>query len=489
MSASLARLVREAIQKQQVLRPGQRVAVAVSGGADSVALLMLLLEVRDKLGVVLSVAHVNHKLRGKSSDTDERFVADLAARHELMCFTERADVRAMAQRKKANLEATARGCRYAFFAKLIADRQIDWVAVAHTQDDQAETVLGHIFRGTGLKGLAGIHPVTEEIIRPLLGFRRETLRTYLKLRKQPWREDSSNQNSTRLRARIRKELLPLLERKFQPGIVDHLCALAELAREDSAWLDAVAAEQLDAVCELQSGSVRIGVSALVNPLDGKSSPKGAAALNTGAITKRMVRIIVQKLKLSAGQLTSRHVDAILNLGKTGVTGKFLPLPGRLQVRKIRDCLVFSVASPREPRNFEFPGQFEHTIVLEPGPGGAAVRLPHLGCVFRFTAIDWLTERRETRHTGMVLDRELLRFPLVLRNWRAGDAFRPLGHHKAHKLKDLLSEKHIDRRQRDGWPVLTSSGVLVWARGFPAAKEFAATEKTQAGIVIAEEMLP
>jgi tRNA(Ile)-lysidine synthase len=490
MAAGLANQLRDAIQKQQMLRPGSRVAVAVSGGADSVALLLLLLQIRAQLGVVLSVAHFNHQLRGRSSDKDERFVAILAARHQLVFHAQRGDVLAQAQRDKANLEATARRNRYAFFARLIADGHADCVAVAHTRDDQAETVLAHILRGTGLKGLAGIHPTTDQIIRPLLGFRRATLRAYLKSQKQRWGEDPTNQDTSRLRARIRKQLLPLLEKKFQPGVVEHLCTLAELAREDSAWLDSAAMQQVDASCEFKAGKARIFVAALLSSNDDNPamSSRYADAASNRARARRTVRIIAQKLKPHAGQLTSQHVAAILELAEHGETGKSLPLPGGLYVQKVRECLIFAAMSGRETEKSGAAKQFEHGVDLQIASTGTLVRLPHLGCVIRFTAIDWVTQRRETRLTGAVLDRQLLRSPLVLRNWRAGDIFQPLGHHRAHKLKHLLSDRRIGQQERQGWPVLTSDGVLVWARGFPAAKEFAASEKTRAGIVIAEEVL-
>src|SRR5208282_5231773 len=142
------------------LRPGQRIGVAVSGGADSVALLHLLLELRDKLGLVLSVVHLNHKLRGRASDADEKFVAKLAAKHGLPFFVAREDVSAKAKRERVNLEDAARRARYAFFDGLVSEGQLERIAVAHTADDQAETVIAHILRGTGLAGLAGIHPET-----------------------------------------------------------------------------------------------------------------------------------------------------------------------------------------------------------------------------------------------------------------------------------------------------------------------------------------
>src|SRR5262249_4748323 len=144
----------------------------------------------------------------------------------------RADVAAKAKRDKTNLEDTARRERYAFFDRLVAQGHITKIAVAHTADDQAETVLAHILRGTGLAGLGGIHPVAGNVFRPLLQFRRAELRTYLRSRKQIWREDASNRDTTKNRARIRKELIPLLENKFQPAVVEHLANLADLARED-----------------------------------------------------------------------------------------------------------------------------------------------------------------------------------------------------------------------------------------------------------------
>src|SRR5216683_8193420 len=180
MGQSLVRRVQSAIEEQGLLRAGERVGVAMSGGADSVALLLLLVELRKQLGIVLSVVHFNHKLRGKASDRDEKFAAKLAEKYGLAFHAGRADVGAMAKRDKANLEDTARRARYEFFASLVDAKHLDKIAVAHTMDDQAETVLAHILRGTGLAGLGGIHPVVGHVVRPLLTVRRAELRTYLR---------------------------------------------------------------------------------------------------------------------------------------------------------------------------------------------------------------------------------------------------------------------------------------------------------------------
>jgi tRNA(Ile)-lysidine synthase len=468
------------------------VAVAVSGGADSVALLHLLLELRSRLGIVLSVAHFNHQLRARASDTDEKFVAQLAAKHGLAFHLERADIAARAQRDKANLEDTARRARHAFFASLVRDGRATHVAVAHTADDQAETVLAHILRGTGLAGLGGIHPIARHIVRPLIQMRRLDLRAYLRANKHPWREDATNRDTTKLRARIRKKLIPLLEKHFQPAVVMHLAALADLAREDEAFLEALAEERAAAIVERNAGTARIRIKDLLAPsTPNESGTRSTASAENGArhsraLSKRLVRALVEERKLRPGQLNAGHVQALLDLAERGENGKSLPLPGGIEVRRERDTLVFDASpiSGGATKVHENSKHFECEVAFP--PNRVVLPVPCLGCVFRFTIIDWPAKRRETSSTGAVFDRDALGAPLVLRSWRPGDKLRPLGHRNAHKLKRLLNEKRISRWERDGWPVLTSGGVLAWARGFPVAAEFAASERTRVGILIAEE---
>jgi tRNA(Ile)-lysidine synthase len=376
----------------------------------------------------------------------------------------------------------------------VEDGHVTRVAVAHTADDQAETVLAHVLRGTGLTGLGGIHPVAEHVVRPLLAVRRAELRGYLKSRKQRWREDLTNRDVTKLRARIRKKLLPLLEKDFQPGVVEHLRMLAELAREDEAFLDSVT-EQHAAVLERMAGAVRISIDDLLTARKAKTLSTERAEHTKGtdkegeaatALSKRLVRRVVEELKTRAGQLNAAHVGIVLELARHGENGKCVALPGSVEVRRERDALLFRATAGSGDARKEQPKKYEYAVDLTAGP--AAVPVPYLGCVFRFTVIDWPAKRGETRDTGPVLDRDRLRVPLALRNWRPGDRLQLPGHRHAHKLKRLLNEKHISRWERNGWPVLTSGGVLAWARGFPVAAEFAASERTRAGIVIGQEPL-
>jgi tRNA(Ile)-lysidine synthase len=332
--------------------------------------------------------------------------------------------------------------------------------------------------------------------------RRAELRTYLRSKKQKWREDASNQDTERTRARIRKKLLPLLEHEFQSGVVEHLVSLAEFAREDEEFLELLALEHCEALARRTKIEGRISVRDLLQPLKRISiypedavSRENAAEKNQGALTKRILRRLIEERKTGAGQITAQHVASVVELARRGENGKAVQLPGGVDVRRERNDLVFRTNSSRPARRNDGKRgadetsavEYEYKIDFENlGKGDATLRVSQAGCVFRLRVIDWPANRGETKESGAVLDRDRLRLPLVLRNWRFGDKLQPAGHQKAHKLKRLLNEKRVSRWERDGWPVLTSAGVLVWARGFPVAKEFAVNEGTRTGILIAEE---
>ncbi len=467
------------IKKQEFLRAGERVGVAVSGGADSVALLRLLLELREELGIVLSVVHFNHKLRGKDSERDEAFVAALAEKHGLTLHVGRGDVGKKAKHEKANLEDAGRRARYAFFRRLTGGGLVDVVATAHTADDQAETVLAHILRGTGLAGLAGIHPMTSDgIVRPLLDVRRGELRKYLKSKRQSWREDATNRDTSRQRARMRKKLLPLLEKQFNPQTVNHLGELAQLALEEEALTEAFSRDHYEVLVKQEGDGVRISAHHVLWPF---SRPAGEVA--NKALGKRLIRKAFAKFASGQGQLTLQHVQQVMELAEFGENGKVLQLPGGVDVRRDDDVLVFLLRNEGGRRSKE---RIEYAYPVELRGAETKIAVKEISCVMRLRSIDWPSTRRETIERGeAALDREKLQGTLVLRNLRPGDRMRPEGRQGTHKLKSLLNEKRVSRWDRDGWPVLESGKNIVWARGFVAA-EFAAKNETRKAILVSEE---
>jgi len=235
------------VRRERLLRAGDRVGLAVSGGADSVALLRIMLELREELGIVLSVVHFNHKLRGAESEADAEFVTRLAQRHELPLHSGMGDVSSHAHSHHLSTEAAARELRYQYFRELFAANTLNRIATGHTLDDQAETVLLRIVRGAGTRGLAGIYsqlsysssgPIQTRllvpgsqfsVIRPLLATRRSVIEAYLRELGQDWREDSSNRDLRHARNRVRHGILPRLERTLNPGVRETLAETADIA--------------------------------------------------------------------------------------------------------------------------------------------------------------------------------------------------------------------------------------------------------------------
>jgi tRNA(Ile)-lysidine synthase len=487
---SLENRVLQTIRAARMLAPGDRAGVAVSGGADSVALFRLLLGLRGRLGITAVAVHFDHALRGTESDGDARFVSELAREHGVECVVGREDVRAAAASNKWNLEDAARRLRYAFFERLVAQGRATRILVAHTADDQAETVLAHIFRGTGSAGLAGIYPAVGVVARPLLGERREGLREYLRGLGQSWREDATNRDTSRQRARIREKLLPVLESEYSPGIVDRLTGLAGFAREEEVFWSALVEDRFHALVRNEDGKRSVRVSGLLAPLElsgGAAQAPNAALL---ALTERLVRRILREISGNLSGLGSAHVAQVIRLASASSSGRRVELPGEILVERSFDELIFSRKEQRQRmKNARETKASRDAYLYEvrlPDHGSATVMVHELKKRFCLKVIDWPLTERDTERDYTALDMQLLRAPLILRNWRPGDAYRPLGRRQSRKLKELFLAGRVPGRERAGWPVLESGGRVAWARGMPPADEFCARKGTQAAVLIEEE---
>jgi tRNA(Ile)-lysidine synthase len=479
--APIERVLLKGLRESGMLAPGDRLGVAVSGGADSVALLHLLHALRARLGVTLVVVHFDHCLRGVASDEDARFVAELARSLSLECVVDREDVRAAAARHKWNLEDAGRRLRYAFFDRMMIEKHLAGVAVAHTADDQAETVLSRLIRGTGPAGLSAIHPVVTtaagRVIRPLLDFRRSQLRDYLGRLGQAWREDATNQDVTHLRARIRSRLLPLLETEFSPGVVDHLSNLASLSSEQEVFWDALADESFRRLAQRTGEQASIAVADLLAPMP-LAFAKDAAPLR--ALTERLIRKMYAAVRSHLRNLTSVQVEQVIRLAARSTSGHRVELPGGISARRDFDQIIFS--APARSRGARTAASYAYALRL-PERGSTSVSVLELHTRFLLKVIDWPKAQRETRQDAGALDAELLASPLVLRNWRPGDSYRPRARHRNRKLKDMMRAARIASGERSVWPVLESCGRIAWARGLPPAGDFCAHEGTRLAVLI------
>jgi tRNA(Ile)-lysidine synthase len=496
MRTPLEQQVLEGIRRSRMLSAGDRVGVAVSGGADSVALLRLLEALRAELGITMLVAHFDHSLRGTESQADAEFVAALARASGLEFVSAREDVASEAERHGWNLEDAARRLRYAFFKRVIEEGRATRIAVAHTADDQAETLLAHLIRGTGLTGLGGIYPAVGAVVRPLLGTRRRDLREYLRARGDAWREDATNRDVRRLRARIRGQLLPALERDFSPAIVEHLSGLAGLAREEEVFWTALVEDRFRAHVRESGGSFAIDVANLLAPLELHVIPADGELFTGGsslrALTERLIRRLYERVRGDRRELSARHVEQVIRLAIESASGRRAELPGGIVVERNFDTLIFSRSGTvrNSVSTQETAGSrnaYQYVMGL-PGQGASTVSVTELGRRFSLKVIDWPVNASETKSAGEALDAALLRTPLILRNWRPGDAYRPRGRRQLRKLKQMFLAGRVPSRERAGWPVLESDGKVIWARGMPPADEFCAREGTRVGVVIEEDHL-
>ncbi len=485
--SELANKVQQAIRRRELLAPGMRVAVACSGGADSVALLRLLDELKHSLGLRLLVVHLNHQLRGAEADADEGFVARLAAQLELEFRARREDVAARAKKERANLEEAGRQARLEFFASLLTEGAADVVALAHTLDDQAETLLARLVRGAGTRGLAGIYPVVEHpagatrgsLVRPLLGIPRADLRTYLSEREQPWREDTSNFDRSRLRSRLRFELLPQLTRLAGPAALEHLARLAEQAREEESFWSAVIEEQFRQLVNQRGEEFELAVAALETPLAALARlPARQMREAQRAVARRLVRRTLAAVRGDLRRLTQTHVESVLRLVEAGHSGQRVELPG-VGVERRFGTLIFRRAPSGRSRETSAPPSYR-LQVDQPG----WVRLPDGPALhFKLVGVEQLESSYNDR-TGAA-DAARTPFPLLVRSWLPGDRFQPVGAARRKKLKTLFQQERVARAERFRWPVVLSGGEIVWVPRFGVAAGYGLLPESRMALVIEE----
>ncbi len=436
-----------------MLPPGIRIGVAVSGGADSVALFRTLHALAPEQHWTLVVLHVNHKLRGEESDADAQFVQQLAANLGSFCT-----IAEIPLSGAGNLEQEARVARITFFRESMQLHNLHKVAQGHTQSDQAETVLFRLLRGAGSAGLSGIRPATKDgFIRPFLNITRGETREYLHNLAQPWRDDSSNQSLAFDRNRIRLELLPALAQAWNPQIETTLAALAEWARAEEEYWEPVIAD--------------LAARHFTNSHAAQICTTGALTSLPLAAARRLVRHAIGLVRGDLQSIDFGHVEKILALAAQSEGSGRLQIPG-VDIMRSFDWLRFA-----QPGTYS---RDRHSSSLVPIPG----EIPLPGKLSTL-----LLQLRDSNcsYNGVVncLDRDLLPPSLELRTWQPGDQYRPASRPAEVKLKTLFQEARIPLWDRNWWPVLAAGEAIVWTRQFGVAAQFSATPSTRSAVVVTE----
>jgi tRNA(Ile)-lysidine synthase len=459
------------ITRYSMFRTGDRVGVAVSGGADSLCLLHILLELAPRWDLRLNVLHLDHKLRGEESRQDAAFVREIAASLGLPFELGEIDVAAACRETAENLEQAARTARLNFyrgFLKQVGDRAplLDRVAVGHTRSDQAETVLFRFLRGSGTAGLAGIRPVTGDgIVRPLIETEHAEVLQYLSEHGIAWRDDSTNACRAFARNRIRHELLPQLARDWNPSITATLAHTADWAQAEEAYWDSELARIVPAHLVSEPPAVLFRVDSLATlPL---------------AASRRLIRRALEMAKGDLRGIGFEHLAAVLALASLAEGHGRMQIPGLDIFRSFEFMRIAPPAADSlRNRNYCLP---------LPVPGSA--RLPGQRSVIHAELVEntRVTEMLENVYNENVgfLDWRRISGPVEVRNWRPGDQYQPAGRAAAEKIKVLFHQARVPLWERRFWPVIASGGVIVWARRFGPAAGFAASPETSLVLTIRE----
>jgi tRNA(Ile)-lysidine synthase len=439
---------------ETLFRPGLRVAVGLSGGADSVALLRVLAGRSRELGLVVHAAHLHHRLRGAEADADRDFCRELAHSlrlpfHESQVDTARAAAADPASGKATEtIEEAARRLRYGWFRELMRAGTVDAVATAHTRDDQAETVLARFLRGAWTEGLSGIHPVVVfpegRIVRPVLAASRAEIEAYLKELDQQWQEDSTNRHLTFTRNRIRHELLPLLE-EWNPQLRGHLAQMAELARDEEDWWGHEL-KRLAAPLILPGRPVRGG---------GRAAGEGLA-IEVARLAELPPAVQRRLLRHAAGQLGAKPdfeaTESLRGLALAGRAGQRRELAGRLTGERTHRELHLTVGGPAEPSETEAP--LARSVEI---PG--KIVAPEWGVRMQIRDAGWAGgSNGRSPETPAPVRR------VVLRPWKPGDRVRLRHSGSPRKVKEVLERMHVSGPARTRWPVLELDGRIIWMQG-------------------------
>jgi tRNA(Ile)-lysidine synthase len=428
--------VNQTIEKYNLLEKGERVVVALSGGPDSTALLTVLAPIAHELDLSLIVAHFNHGLRGVESDEDENFSCDLSEKMGLPFVSGKMDQRK--GNKGLSPEDFYRRQRYDFLNKISEDYQAQKIALGHNLQDQAETVLLNILRGSGLEGLKGFLPMRDgKFIRPLMEISRREIISFLNEAEIPYRQDSSNENKRYLRNQIRSELIPYLKEKFNPKIEENLAQMAEILRPEDEFIQQHVARALKSSF-IKSRQNRI----LLKIVDINKLPP--------AIRWRLFKTILESLSPAKNGFSFIHIKSLDNLAQKCESGKRVALPLGIEARREYDDLILERKKVGSKKI-----EYEYTMNI---PDSLYVKER------KFTVRSELTTKENVDFSGkneVYLDLDKIQQPLIIRNRRNGDWFQPLGMQGRQKIKNFFIDHKIPRHERDEMILFVDQISVLW----------------------------
>ncbi len=460
---SVLQEVMDTIREHGMINKGDKVLAAVSGGADSVCMLHALNTLKKTLGFEIYCAHLNHCLRGDAADSDERFVVELCKGLDIPVFTKSVDVAALANEKKLTTEEAGRYVRYEFFRELSQKHKINKTATAHNKDDNAETVLMRIIRGTGTDGLKGIAYVREDgVIRPVLNISRADIEEYCRGNNLSYCTDATNSDNDYTRNKIRNQLLPFIEQNFNPNIKESLCRLSDNATEDADFLNSYAKRLYARLC---------------NPLPGKTPVTlhiESLMMVDKSIAARVLRIAADEVK-GGIRLEKKHIDSLFEL-MTKQTGASVDLPEGVEASVQYGWISFvdatSCANAIEGADGFFTGIAPlQTVFIETLGKSISLRIENAG--------EYKCKVNETAISYDLIEGQML----FLRNRRSGDRIVWFPDGKTKKIKNILIDEKIPKKDRDRIPLLCTGNEVLAIVGSRVSEKYKVTKDTERALVI------
>ncbi|EEI85663.1 tRNA(Ile)-lysidine synthetase [Anaerococcus lactolyticus ATCC 51172] len=437
--------VYKTVVENNLLSEGDTVIVGASGGPDSQFLIHILDKLKNKLGIDIVLAHLNH-LHRKEASKDEDLVRQTAEKLGLKFYSRSRSMDELAKELKISSEDAGRRLRYEFFNDLSKKFPISKIAVAHNKDDQAETALMRIIRGTGLDGLRAMDYKNGNIIRPILNIKKKEILAYLDSNEIAYAIDHTNFENDYTRNKIRLDIIPILE-EINPNVVDAVFKLSDLARDDLAILEKSVDSKFDEMSKVKHGKIYFDKDHFE-----KTDP---------ALLRRILRKAVGVLKGEIKDLSKENLDDFLKI-KNLATGKSL-IKDDISLRKSYEAYVLEILTPAEKSKTDLYLYDKDQV--------------HFDGIYLKTSIINSGKYEKNKNVGY-FDYDLLHFPLKVRTRRAGDRFVPLGHKSEKKLKDFFIDQKIDRKKRDELPIILSDDKIIWLASLRISDEFKVTGGTK-----------
>lgn len=481
-NSGLIDIVRKTIEKHDMISPGDRVIIGVSGGPDSLCLLHILNQLKKELDIELFIAHINHCLRGVEADLDEEFVIQYAGQLNLDAYSKRVNVKEYAKTHKMTLEEAGREIRYSFFEDVSKQVRANKIVVAHNLNDHIETFLFNLIRGSGMEGLKGIEPIRGNIIRPLIESDRNNIELYCQENQLTPRIDASNSETIYTRNQIRLGLIPYLKEKFNVNIVKSLNRTSQLIYDENSFLCSIA-EKYYTECLLEEGKDVI-----------KLSIKRFNQLHV-AVKRRIIRLIIEKLKDELRAVEKIHIDNVLEILLREKTGTRIYVPSGIVIKIEYGKIVIAKVSAEKEVIFSYAillhGEVEipelrskltaQVLKIEEAE---AVKKSNNICILDYEKL--LNEAGSLCNSHSTHNSELIAPAidfLVVRNRRDGDIIRPSGTGGTKKLKEYFIDKKTPREERLSSPLIARGKEIVWIIGKRYTENYKVTNTTKEVLVL------